>query len=456
MLQGKNCLVIGSGISGVGSVGLLEYIGARVTLYDSSTELTEEALKAKLPEESRARCIAGEFPEELLKEVDTVVLSPGVPVDIPLVNALRENGAAIIGEIELGYQKEKGKVIAITGTNGKTTTTTLVGEIMKAHVGAGKAFVVGNIGNPYTSECLKTAPDTVTVGEISSFQLETVRDFHPAVSAILNITPDHLNRHHTMEAYVAAKENITLNQTKDDLCVLNYENTYTRAFGERCPARVVFFSSARELENGYYLSGSLIVKSVDGRAEALLDIHRDMNLVGLCNVENVMAAIAIGEGMGVPMETILAVIRGFHAVEHRIEFVATKGGVDYYNDSKGTNPDAAIQGIRAMDRPTVLIGGGYDKQSDYDEWIEAFEGRVKCLVLIGQTREKIAACAKRHGVENIVLADTFEEAFGVCVEQAEPGDAVLLSPACASWGMFPNYEVRGRMFKEMVNRMEEN
>ena len=453
MLQGKNCLVIGSGISGVGSVGLLEYIGARVTLYDSSTELTEEALKAKLPEESRARCIAGEFPEELLKEVDTVVLSPGVPVDIPLVNALRENGAAIIGEIELGYQKEKGKVIAITGTNGKTTTTTLVGEIMKAHVGAGKAFVVGNIGNPYTSECLKTAPDTVTVGEISSFQLETVRDFHPAVSAILNITPDHLNRHHTMEAYVAAKENITLNQTKDDLCVLNYENTYTRAFGERCPARVVFFSSARELENGYYLSGSRIVKSVDGRAEALLDIHRDMNLVGLCNVENVMAAIAIGEGMGVPMETILAVIRGFHAVEHRIEFVATKGGVDYYNDSKGTNPDAAIQGIRAMTKPTVLIGGGYDKQSEYDEWIESFGGKVKWLVLIGQTREKIAACARAHGFDRIRFADTFEECLKLCTELAQSGDAVLLSPACASWGMFPNYEVRGQIFKEYVRKL---
>ena len=453
MIQGKNCLVIGSGISGVGSVGLLEYIGARVTLYDSNTELTEEILKAKLPEESRASCIAGEFPEEILKKVDTVVLSPGVPTDIPLVNALRDNGAAIIGEIELGYQKEKGKVAAITGTNGKTTTTTLVGDIMKAHVGKDKAFVVGNIGNPYTSECLKTAPDTVTVGEISSFQLETIRDFHPAVSAILNITPDHLNRHHTMEAYVAAKENITLNQTKEDLCVLNYENTYTRAFGERCPARVVFFSSVRELKDGYYLSGDKIVRSVDGRTEELLDIHRDMNLVGTCNVENVMAAIAIGEGMGVPMNTILSVIRGFHAVEHRIEFVAEKGGVDYYNDSKGTNPDAAIQGIRAMSKPTVLIGGGYDKQSEYDEWIESFDGKVKWLVLIGQTREKIAECARKHGFDKIRFADTFEECLKLCTELAENGDAVLLSPACASWGMFPNYEVRGQLFKEYVQSL---
>ncbi|MDE6924065.1 MAG: UDP-N-acetylmuramoyl-L-alanine--D-glutamate ligase, partial [Acetatifactor sp.] len=311
----------------------------------------------------------------------------------------------------------------------------------------------GNIGNPYTSECLKTAPDTVTVGEISSFQLETIRDFHPTVSAVLNVTPDHLNRHHTMEAYVAAKENITLNQTKEDLCVLNYENEYTRAFGERCPAEVVFFSSARELENGYYLRGDKIVKSVSGRAEELMDIHSDMNLMGICNVENVMAAIAIGEGMGVPMETILSVIRGFHAVEHRIEFVATRGGVDYYNDSKGTNPDAAIQGIRAMCKPTVLIGGGYDKQSEYDEWIESFDGKVKALVLIGQTKEKIAECAVKHGFDRIHFADTFEECLELCTKLAQSGDAVLLSPACASWGMFPNYEVRGQRFKEYVRNL---
>ena len=249
-------------------------------------------------------------------------------------------------------------------------------------LGDDNVFVVGNIGNPYTSECLKTNSDTVTVGEISSFQLETIIDFHPAVSAVLNITPDHLNRHHTMEAYVKAKENITLNQTGEDVCVLNYENEYTRNFGSRCPARVVFFSSARELTDGYWLKGDKIMKSVGGAARELLDIHKDMNLVGMCNVENVMAAIAITEAMGVPMSTILDVVGNFHAVEHRIEFVATKGGVDYYNDSKGTNPDAAIQGIKAMSKPTILIGGGYDKQSEYDEWIDSFDGKVKWLVLI--------------------------------------------------------------------------
>lgn len=455
MRKGEKCLVVGSGVSGIGAVGLLEHCGAGVVLYDSNEKLTEEKLRERLPEGSSARCIAGELPEEVKRETQTVVLSPGVPVDIPLVEELRSHGAGIIGEIELGYRLEKGRVAAITGTNGKTTTTTLVGEIMRAWLGQERVFVVGNIGNPYTSECLKTSADTVTVGEISSFQLETIETFHPAVSAILNITPDHLNRHHTMEAYVAAKESIARNQVQSDVCVLNYENAYTRDFGQRCPAGVVFFSSARELENGYFLRGDKIVRSMNGRQEELLDIHRDMNLVGMCNVENVMAAIAIAEGMGVPMETTLAVIRGFRAVEHRIEFVATKRGVDYYNDSKGTNPDAAIQGIRAMSRPTVLIGGGYDKQSEYDEWIESFDGKVKWLVLIGQTREKIADCARRHGFDRIRFADSYEECLRLCTALAKPGDAVLLSPACASWGMFPNYEVRGEQFKEYVRGIEE-
>lgn len=452
--RGSKCLVVGSGISGLGSAALLEQMGAEVVLYDSNERLTAEEIRAKLPGDSRAVCVAGELAEEIFETAQTVVLSPGVPVDIPLVTALRERGAQIIGEIELGYQEEKGRVAAITGTNGKTTTTTLTGEIMRAHLGADKVFVVGNIGDPYTSECRKTGEDTATVGEISSFQLETIRDFHPAVSAILNITPDHLNRHHTMEAYVRAKEAIAMNQTRADVCVLNYDNCYTRSFGERCPARVVWFSSASELEEGYWLKGDKIVKSVSGREEELLDIHRDMRLVGMCNVENVMAAMAIAEAMGVPMDTILSVVREFRAVEHRIEFVATKAGVDYYNDSKGTNPDAAIQGIRAMSRPTVLIGGGYDKQSEYDEWIESFDGKVKWLVLIGQTREKIAECAKRHGFDRIRFADTFEECLKLCTALAEEGDAVLLSPACASWGMFPDYEVRGRLFKEYVTGLE--
>ena len=342
-------------------------------------------------------------------------------------------------------------MLAITGTNGKTTTTTLVGEILKRY--QDNTFVVGNIGTPYTQEVLKTDKDSVTVAEISSFQLETAVHFHPTVSAILNITPDHLNRHHTMENYAAVKESITKNQTKDDFCVLNHEDSWLKAFAPKCPAQVIWFSSKEKLERGYYLVGSKICRNLGNGEEVLMDVDK-MQLIGVHNFENVMAAIAIAAAYGVPMETILDTVKHFQAVEHRIEYVATKNGVVYYNDSKGTNPDAAIQAIRAMKWPTVLIGGGYDKQNTYDEWIEAFDGKVKLLVLIGQTREKIAECAKKHGMENIVLADSFEEAMDTCVKAACPGDAVLLSPACASWGMFPNYEVRGKMFKEYVNSLK--
>ena len=451
-LKDKRVLVVGSGISGIGAVEALHHAGARALLFDENEKLNIEDVRAKIKPGIEADVVIGVLSEEEKAGIELVVLSPGVPTDTAFVEEFRKRGVKIWGEIELAYELGQGTVIAITGTNGKTTTTTLVGEIMAAH--CKDVDVVGNIGNPYTLTALDATEETVTVAEISSFQLETIERFKPQVSAILNITPDHLNRHHTMENYAAAKEAVCKNQTQEEVCVLNYENSYTRDFGERCPARVVWFSSERRLEEGFYLEGEEIFQAKNGVSERLMNIH-DMKLVGICNVENVMAAMAITLSCGVPMEEILSVIRTFHPVEHRIEFVATKRGVDYYNDSKGTNPDAAIQGIRAMDRPTVLIGGGYDKQSEYDEWIEAFDGKVKCLVLIGQTRERIAECARKHGLRDIVLADTFEEAFAVCVEKAQPGDAVLLSPACASWGMFSNYEVRGQRFKEMVGKMEE-
>lgn len=449
-LKDKKVLVVGTGISGIGAARLLWQVGAHTVLFDDNGELTYEKVAEKAEGIGNLTIVLKELPDGLREELSLAVISPGVPIDAPLVRELKERGIPVWGEIELAYAFGRGRVVAITGTNGKTTTTTLVGEIMKQYYDS--VFVVGNIGNPYTQEALKTQPDSVVVAEISSFQLETTHSFAPEVSAILNITPDHLNRHHTMECYVAAKERIAACQKAENTCVLNYEDAYTRAYGERCPARVVYFSSARELSEGIYLKGEEIYLAEGGVSTALMNIH-EMNLVGICNVENVMAAIAISRAMEVPMDRILAVVRSFKAVEHRIEFVATKNGVDYYNDSKATNPDAAIQGIRAMSKPTVLIGGGFDKKNVYDDWIRAFDGKVKALVLIGQTREDIAKCAEKYGVPNVILEDSFEAAFAACVRLSEPGDAVLLSPACASWGMFPNYEVRGRRFKELVEEI---
>ena len=449
--------MVGSGKSGIAAVKLLLAMGADPYLQDGNTELTEDKLKERLgevelKENQKLTFVIGEVAEEIKQNLDYVVLSPGVPTDNAFVNDLRERNIPILGEIELAYTYEKGDVLAITGTNGKTTTTTLLGEIMKNY--KENVFVVGNIGNPYTDEVVKTQEGSVTVAEISSFQLETVHTFCPVVSAVLNITPDHLDRHHTMENYVKAKEKIAGNQTKEQICVLNFENEYTREFAQRCSATPVFFASAHELDDGFYYKDECIYKAVGGVSEKLMNIH-EMKLLGIHNVENVMAAIAMADAYHVPMDIILDTVRSFRAVEHRIEYVATKHGVDYYNDSKGTNPDAAIKAIKAMVKPTYLIGGGYDKQSTYDEWIESFEGKVKALVLLGQTKEAIEACAKSHGFTDCILVDTLQEAVDYCSGHAKEGEAVLLSPACASWGMFPNYEVRGKIFKEIVNSIEE-
>ena len=446
-MKNKKVLVFGSGISGIGAGKLLEQVGASVVLYDGKETLDKEVLKAQLGDDTKAEIILGELSEEVMETLDLVVMSPGVPTDLPVVLKMRDMGIPIWGEVELAYTYGKGDVLAITGTNGKTTTTALLGEIMKNYKES--VFVVGNIGNPYTAAALEMREDSVAVAEMSSFQLETIHEFRPKVSAILNITPDHLNRHHTMEAYIKAKEDIAKNQTKEDTCVLNYEDEVTRKIGENVKANVLYFSSQRKLDRGIYLDDGNIILRQD--EEILVCNVNELKLLWTHNYENVMAAVAMAAAYGTPMEVIRRTIKEFAGVEHRIEFVREKDGVAYYNDSKGTNPDAAIKGIQAMNRPTVLIGGGYDKDSEYEEWIQAFDGKVKLLVLVGATKEKIAEAAERVGFVSYVMADSFEEAVEKCIEAAEPGDAVLLSPACASWGMFKNYEERGDKFKELVN-----
>ena len=451
-LTGKKVLVFGAGISGIGAADLLCQVQAVPVIYDGNEKLTEEEVLAKLQNPSGASAVLGELPDSLLDQVELAVLSPGVPTDLEEVKRIRAKGIPVWGEVELAWQMGKGKVMAITGTNGKTTTTALTGQIMKDYFP--DVYIVGNIGTPYTSCALKMTQDTVTVAEISSFQLETIQEFAPRVSAILNITEDHLNRHHTMEEYIRVKELITCNQGKEDVCVLNYEDPVLRQFGEEQKERIgiTYFSSLRELPQGVFLRGSQIILRVNGKETAVTDTG-SLKILGRHNHENVMAAIAIARAAGVPVERIKKTVENFRAVPHRIEYVTEKNGVVYYNDSKGTNPDAAIKGIQAMDRPTLLIGGGYDKQSEYTEWINSFDGKVRCLVLIGQTREKIQEAAKACGFTDTILADSLEEAVKICAAKAKPGDAVLLSPACASWGQFDNYEQRGDKFKEYVNRL---
>ncbi len=446
-LQGKRVLVFGTGKSGIGAADLLGAVGALPILYDGNEKTDKEAVLHKTEGNYPLEIYTGTLPEEVQKQLELVVLSPGVPTDLPLVKRFYEQGLPVWGEVELAYRTGKGEVLAITGTNGKTTTTALLGKIMAD--ARESVYVVGNIGTPYTSMSLKMQEDTVTVAEISSFQLETIENFAPKVSAILNITEDHLNRHHTMEEYIRVKELIVKNQTAKDTCVLNYEDEVLREFGRNLVPKTLYFSSVRKLEQGIYLDGDQIVLKTE-QEEIPVVKTGELKLLGQHNFENVMAAVAMAYSAGVPMESIRKSICAFTAVEHRIEYVTEKNGVVYYNDSKGTNPDAAIKGIQAMNRPTYLIGGGYDKESSYDEWIQSFDGKVRSLVLIGQTKEKIKAAAERLGFFDVVLCEDLKEAVTWCAGMARPGEAVLLSPACASWGQFDNYEQRGDRFKEYV------
>ncbi len=449
-LKAKKVLVFGSGKSGIGAAELLGKVGACPVVYDGNADLDKEAVIHKLPDIKNLEVYAGVLPRDVQESLDLVVLSPGVPTDLPMVKDFYQQGLPVWGEVELAYRTGKGRVLAITGTNGKTTTTALLGKIMSD--AEESVFVVGNIGTPYTSKALEMKNDSVTVAEISSFQLETVEEFAPEVSAILNITEDHLNRHHTMEEYIRVKELIVKNQKPENVCVLNYEDPVLREFGKNIVPKTFYFSSERSLDRGIYLDGDQIILKTE-KEEIPLVKTGDLKLPGKHNYENVMAASAMAYYAGVPVESIRRSICEFTAVEHRIEYVTEKNGVVYYNDSKGTNPDAAIKGIQAMERPTWLIAGGYDKESCYDEWLNSFNGKVCSLVLIGQTKEKIRDAAERLDACPCILCEELEEAVKICAEKAQPGDAVLLSPACASWGQFENYEQRGDMFKKFVNSL---
>ena len=446
----KKVLVSGVAKSGISAAYLLKKLGANVTIQDAKTEDKLGDVVTEL-KNNGITLFLGANPDDIIEDMDILVMSPGVPTDLPFVNKARENNIPVIGEIELAYMFCKSPIIGITGTNGKTTTTTLVGDICKAYYN--NTFVVGNIGNPFADITLDTTNDGAVVAELSSFQLETIKEFTPKVSAVLNITPDHLNRHHTLENYIAAKERVFENQTADDYCILNYNDETTKAMANKTKAKVIFFSLNNSLDEGIYSDDKSIYIKALGYDQKVVDID-ELKILGGHNVENAMAAIGCSIALGVPMDIVVKVLKAFTAVEHRIEYVTTVNDIEFYNDSKGTNPDASIKAVEAMKRPICIIAGGYDKGSDFTEWIDTFKGRVKFVAVIGAVKDKIVDTLNKADFTNYKTADTFEEAIDLCYENAEKGDCVLLSPACASWDMFKSYEQRGEIFKDYVRKLK--
>ncbi|MEG0156091.1 MAG: UDP-N-acetylmuramoyl-L-alanine--D-glutamate ligase [Anaerovoracaceae bacterium] len=449
-LEGKKVLVVGTGRSGVAAVHALTQLSAKVYVQDAKKEeeINEEFLT--FLKENQVTCYFAQEPEE--EVFDLVVMSPGVPPELPLVVAAQQKGAKVIGELELAYQIGKGTYIAITGTNGKTTTTTLVGEIFER--AKRNTCVAGNIGSAVAETALNAQEDTWFVTETSSFQLELTETFKPVVSAILNLTPDHLDRHKTVENYGAAKAKIFANQSKENFLVVNFDDKAALALSTTSPATVVPFSRLETLKFGAFVKeDQLVIKDQSGSLIEFCKVE-DIRIPGTHNLENVLAAIAICYFAGIDKESIIQGVKAFGGVEHRIEFCGEIDGIKYYNDSKGTNTDAAIKAIQAMEGEVVLIAGGYDKGASFDSLVSAFPGKVSYAVLLGKTAVKIKDAAERQQFTKTIIVKDMEACVNEATRIAKPGDSVLLSPACASWDMYNSFEERGREFKDCVKRVK--
>ena len=449
--EGKKVLVCGMARSGVSAAQCLYELGARVTISDSKAE--EKLAEALQPLEGMdiRRCLGDQAQPADLESYDLAVTSPGIPMQAPILRAVQAAGVPLIGELELGAQVSRAPLYAVTGTNGKTTTTTLIGEIFR---NLGKTtYVVGNIGYPFTACALQCGEEDVAVAEVSSFQLETITTFHPHIAVMCNITEDHLNRHGTMEEYIRVKERIFENMGQGDYAVLNLDDPIVRGMAERIPCAPAFFSRRQEVETGAYLEGEEVVFSLNGHKKRVLRAD-EIRIPGEHNLENALAATALTMLAGVPAPVVRHTLKTFPGVEHRIETVRTVEGVTYINDSKGTNVDASIRAVRAMKVPTVLLAGGYDKHTDFLPLArEILASKIHTVVVLGDTAEQIERALRAVGFESILHAKTFEEAVLLARSCAREGENVLLSPACASFDMFQDYEERGRVFKEIVSRL---
>ena len=449
-LKNKRVLVVGLGKSGLSAAMFLRARGARVTVSDTRSAV---ALAQEIPALLEAGIMVESGGHGLLtfRRQDLIVVSPGVPMDTPEVKQVVAFGLPVIGELELASRYLQGKVVAITGSNGKTTTTTLVGKIFED---AGVPTLVGgNIGLPVIDLVAKSSPETVSVLEVSSFQLETVEEFHPQIAVVLNITPDHLDRHGSFENYAAAKTRITERQTADDFLVLNAEDKAAQMVALKTKAQIYWFSGRRPIKQGAFVHGEsiLFVAREGAKAEPVMPVS-EISLKGSHNVENVLAAVCAARLGKISAESIRASVAAFKAVEHRLELVKAVNGVEFYNDSKATNVDATMKAVASFPGGIHLILGGKDKDSDYSLMAAMLKERVKIVYTIGSAAEKIER--QLQGVVKIVPAETLQVAVAKAAKAATIGDVVVLSPACSSFDQFENYEHRGRVFRQLVNELE--
>ena len=446
----KKIVVLGAGISGVSVSQVLQQQGAQVILSDAKPAQLCKNQDFSLLQQCGVELVLGRQDEGLLTNVDYLVVSPGISIEIPLITAAKDRGITVISEIEVAYRLCSAPILAITGTNGKTTTTTLLGEMIKRM--NPEVVVGGNIGLALSREVAEIGEKGIVIAEISSFQLEGIIDFKPHIAAILNITPDHLDRHHTIENYIEMKERVFANQTKTDYIVLNYDDSTVRAMENKVASQVFFFSSERELPAGIYIKEGIITITWDDKSIPVCPV-KDITLPGRHNVENVLAACSIAYLAGVKVEDMVQTIQEFTGVEHRIEKVAVIHDVAYYNDSKATNPESSIKALQAFEEPLILIAGGRDKNTDLTDFMKLITEKVQHLILIGEATQRFRAAAIEKNVKNIYDARDLANAVSLAYELAQKQDVVLLSPACASYDMFKSYEERGKIFKALVAKM---
>lgn len=445
----KKVLVLGTGISGMGAAKVLLSLGAKVVLSDSrKISKTHEAYSL---ESDRCQVITGEQGVELLDGMDFVVVSPGIPLTIPILLIAKERKIPIWGEVELAYRIAKAPILAVTGTNGKTTTTALLYHVLSS-TGV-PCTLGGNIGTSLCEQALVTPKNGYIVAELSSYQLESAMDLHVKGAIFLNLTPDHLHRHKTMAAYQAAKENICKNHTKQDFLVINDDDVRVRYIGLRTQGQILRISQKHRVKNGAYYDGTYLVAVHKGYEHKVL-ARNEFSLRGSHNIENALAVIALAYAMGISISNIREGLRTFSSMEHRIEYVRSVDGVDYYNDSKATNTDATIKALSSFTEPVILLLGGHDKGEDLDAFMEIVKKSVKAVIVTGRESYRLLQAATMHGIKPLHAAGSLEEAVEIARYVAIAGDVVLLSPACSSFDAYSSFEERGRHFKEIVEHMK--